>query len=257
MDIKKISKSGKKLSMVTCYDYSFARILNESDVDIILVGDSLANVLLGLSDIKQVSMDEMINHTASVRKGATDKIIIADLPYLACQKKNSRPITACRQFIKAGADAIKIEWFPGCEKTIGRLIKGGIPVMGHIGLTPQTADLLGGYRVQGKNKESKDNLKKQAKKLEELGVFSLVLECVKKEAAKEITKSLSIPTIGIGSGKHCSGQVLVLYDLLGLYPGKMKFVRVFSDLSGPVKKAVNSFHRQVREGSFPSDEESY
>lgn len=257
MDIKKIFKKGKKLSMVTCYDYSFARILDESNVDIILVGDSLANVLLGFSGTKKVSIDEMLNHTAAVCRGAPNKFVVVDIPYAGCQKKSSNPLEVSRKLIKAGADAVKVEWFRGCRKVIGDLIKNNILVMAHIGLTPQTAHLFGGYKVQGKDSRSAAKLLRQAKELQKIGAFSIVLECIKKELAAEITQNLNIPTIGIGAGKHCDGQVLVLYDLLGLYPGKMKFVRAFSDLSSRVKDAVNSFDLKIKEGSFPSDKESF
>ncbi|MCF7870504.1 MAG: 3-methyl-2-oxobutanoate hydroxymethyltransferase [Candidatus Omnitrophica bacterium] len=255
--IRQIMAGKKKISMVTCYDYSFASCLNKSDVDIILVGDSMANVCLGLSDTKEVSTSEMLNHTLAVAKGAPDKIIVADMPYAGCQKKTSRPQETAKKFIEAGADAVKVEWFRGCKKVIKNLINNDILVMGHIGLTPQTIHLLGGHKVQGKNKGSVDRLAKQAKQLQELGVFSIVLECMQQDAAKEITDILEIPTIGIGAGKYCDGQVLVLYDLLGLYPGKMKFVRRFSDLSVQIKDAVNSFNQEVKKETFPLEEESF
>ncbi len=243
--------------MATCYDYSFARILNQSGIDLILVGDSLANVSLGLADTKDVSIDEMLNHTAAVCRGAPDKVVIADLPYAGCQKRNSQPLKAAQKIIQAGAAAVKVEWFKGCKKVIRILQEKNIPVMGHIGLTPQTVHLLGGYKVQGKDESSKDKLIKQAKELESLGVFSIVLECIRNRAAKEITDALKIPTIGIGAGKFCDGQVLVLYDLLGLCPAKLKFVRAFADLSGRIKNALNSFDRQVKRENFPSDQESF
>lgn len=256
-EVGQVVAGGKKISMVTCYDYSFAFSLNESDVDIILVGDSMANVCLGLPDTKKVTVSEMLNHTAAVAKGAPDKIIVADMPYAGCQKKTSQPQETAKKLIEAGADAVKVEWFRGCRKVIRDLINSNILVMGHIGLTPQTTHLLGGYKVQGKDKSSLDRLIKQAKQLEELGVFSIVLECMQKDAAKEVTDILKIPTIGIGAGKYCDGQVLVLYDLLGLYPGKMKFVRKFSNLSGQIKEAVNSFNQEVKKGTFPLKRESF
>ncbi|MFO8053412.1 MAG: 3-methyl-2-oxobutanoate hydroxymethyltransferase [Candidatus Omnitrophota bacterium] len=255
--IKQAIVGKKKISMVTCYDYSFARILNESDIDIILVGDSLANVCLGLSDTKDITIEEMVNHTKAVARGAPDKIIIADMPYAGCQKKSSKPLQVSKKFIQAGASAIKIEWFRGCKKVINSLIKNKIPVMGHIGLTPQTVHLLGGYKVQGKDEKSGNKLIKQAKQLQDLGVFSIVLECIQKDVAKDITDILEIPTIGIGAGKYCSGQVLVLYDLLGLYPNKMKFVRTFSNLSSQIKNAINSFNQEIKKETFPSDQESF
>jgi len=255
--IKHVISGKKKISMVTCYDYSFARILNQSDIDIVLVGDSLANVSLGLVDTKEITIEEMLNHTKAVAKGAPDKIVIADIPYSGCQKKSSQPLETANKLIQAGADGVKIEWFKGCKKVIKKLVEKNIWVMGHIGLTPQTVHLLGGYKVQGKNKESADKLVKQARQLQSLGVFSIVLECIKKDTAKQITESINIPTIGIGAGKHCNGQVLVLYDLLGIYPNKMKFVRTFSNLSTQIKDAINLFDQEIKKGTFPSNQESF
>ncbi|MCF7869500.1 MAG: 3-methyl-2-oxobutanoate hydroxymethyltransferase [Candidatus Omnitrophica bacterium] len=255
--IKQVMAGEKKISIVTCYDYSFARILNQSVIDIILVGDSLANVSLGLADTKEITIEEMLNHTKAVSRGAPDKIIIADIPYSGCQKKSSQPLEIAKRLIQAGADGIKIEWFKGCKKVIRKLVEKNIWVMGHIGLTPQTVHLLGGYKVQGKDKESADKLIKQAKLLQGLGVSSIVLECIKKDIAKQITESIDIPTIGIGAGKHCGGQVLVLYDLLGMYPNKMKFVRTFSNLSYQIKGAINLFDQAIKKETFPSNQESF
>jgi 3-methyl-2-oxobutanoate hydroxymethyltransferase len=255
--IEQVISREKKISIVTCYDYSFAQILNQSAIDIILVGDSLANVSLGLVDTKEITVEEMLNHTKAVSRGAPDKIIIADIPYSGCQKRSSQPLEIAKKLIQAGADGVKIEWFKGCKKVIKKLVEKNIWVMGHIGLTPQTVHLLGGYKVQGKNKESADKLIKQAKLLQSLGVSSIVLECIKKDIAKQITEALDIPTIGIGAGKHCSGQVLVLYDLLGMYPNKMKFVRTFSNLSHQIKNAINLFDQEIKKGTFPSNQESF
>ncbi|MCF7872602.1 MAG: 3-methyl-2-oxobutanoate hydroxymethyltransferase [Candidatus Omnitrophica bacterium] len=255
--IEQVISREKKISIVTCYDYSFAQILNQSAIDIILVGDSLANVSLGLVDTKEITVEEMLNHTKAVSRGAPDKIIIADIPYSGCQKKSSQPLEIAKKLIQSGADGVKIEWFKGCKKVIKKLVEKNIWVMGHIGLTPQTVHLLGGYKVQGKDKESADKLIKQAKLLQSLGVSSIVLECIKKDIAKQITEAVDIPTIGIGAGKHCSGQVLVLYDLLGMYPNKMKFVRTFSNLSYQIKDAINLFDQAIKKGTFPSNQESF
>lgn len=256
MIFKKLNKE-KKISMVTCYDYSFAQVLNRSSIDIILVGDSLANVVFGFPDTRGVSLDQMVSHTAAVCRGAPDKVVVADMPYQSCQKKNSRPLEAGQRLINAGAAAVKVEWFRGCKKVISELIENQIVVMGHIGLTPQTAHLLGGYRVQGRDSKSANVLIQQAKKLESLGVSSIVLECLREKTAKKITESVDLPTIGIGAGRYCSGQVLVLYDLLGLYSKKMKFARVFSDVSSRILEAINSYDQQVKEGEFPSSSESF
>ncbi len=251
-------KPKRKITMLTCYDYSFAKTLDQAGIDIILVGDSLANVVLGMNETRKVSIKEMLNHTQAVAKGVNRSLVVADMPYLSYQKDPGRCLYWANKFIAAGADAVKIEWFNKCPYVVKRLIKSKIPVMGHIGLTPQTVHLLGGYKVQGKNQESASKLIKQAKQLEDLGVFSLVLECIPLELSLKITKSLKVPTIGIGAGKYCDGQVLVLYDLLGLYPGKkLKFSRCYKDLNREVIRAILSFSKDVKKGRFPSLNESF
>ncbi len=244
--------------MLTCYDYSFAGILDEAGVDIILVGDSLANVILGLDETRRVSLREMLNHTAAVSKGVNRSLVVADMPYAAYQKEPAKCLTYAKKFIQAGADAVKVEWFSQCERVVKKLVSNNIPVMGHIGLTPQTAHLLGGYKVQGKDKESALRLLKQAKILQDLGVFSIVLECIPYEIARRITGRLKVPTIGIGAGRHCDGQVLVLYDLLGLYRKRRpKFVRVYGDFGAETIRVISRFSRDVKEGKFPADSESF
>jgi 3-methyl-2-oxobutanoate hydroxymethyltransferase len=252
------SKGSKKIVMLTCYDYSFARILDEADVDIILVGDSLANVVLGLSETRRVSLKEMLNHTRAVAGAVKRALVVADMPYVSYQKDPQRCLRHAKEFLAAGAAAVKIEWFRHCPYVVERLVKSNIPVMGHIGLTPQTAHLLGGYKVQGRDKETAEKLLKQATYLQELGVFSIVLECMPYEISRRITRQLTVPTIGIGAGKFCDGQVLVLYDLLGLYKErKPKFVRVYKDLSAEVKDCLRWFARDVRQATFPSSKESF
>jgi len=256
-DIKK-RKGKSKITMLTCYDYSFAKILDASGIDIILVGDSLANVVLGMEETRKLSLSEMINHTKAVVKGSSRVLVVADMPYVSYQRNPKKCVISASKFINCGAGAVKIEWFKDCEYVVKRLIKNGIPVMGHIGLTPQTAHLLGGYKVQGKDEQGALNLIKQAKILQDLGVFSLVLECIPYLLAKRITKSLKIPTIGIGAGKYCDGQVLVIYDLLGLYKDKKpKFVRVYKDLSQDITKTTKLFIKDVKKGEFPSKSESF
>lgn len=256
-DILKRKKKGK-LIMLTCYDYAFARILDAADVDIILIGDSLANVVLGLEQTREVSLSEMLNHTKAVAKGVKRACLVADMPYVAYQKNPKKCFDNALKFIKAGVDAVKVEWFKDCKYVVKKLIKNKIPVMGHIGLTPQTVDLLGGYKVQGKDQKSALNLLEQAKLLQKLGVFSIVLECIPYQVASFISKNLKIPTIGIGAGKHCDGQVLVLYDFLGLYgKGNFKFVRVYRDLSTQIKSDIGRFARDVRKGNFPNKNESF
>lgn len=251
-------KAKAKITMLTCYDYSFAKILDGAGVDIILVGDSLANVVLGMSETRKVSVKEMLNHTQAVAKGVDRALVVADMPYLSYQKDPSKCLYYAKKFISAGADAVKIEWFSRCPEVVRRLIKNKIPVMGHIGLTPQTVHLLGGYKVQGKNHKSAANLFKQAKALQDLGIFSLVLECIPLELSRTITNSLKVPTIGIGAGKYCDGQVLVLYDLLGLYAAKkLKFARRYKNLDKEINRAIFGFIQDVRKGRFPSLNESF
>ncbi|MCF7908826.1 MAG: 3-methyl-2-oxobutanoate hydroxymethyltransferase [Candidatus Omnitrophica bacterium] len=251
-------KAKQKITVLTCYDYSFARILDASGIDIILVGDSLANVVLGLKETREVTIAEMLNHTQAVARGVARALVVADMPYASYQKDPAKCLYYAKKFIAHGADAVKIEWFSKCPQVVKKLIKNKIPVVGHIGLTPQTAHLLGGYKVQGKDDKSAKDLFNQAKLLEDLGVFSLVLECIPLSVSRQITKSLKIPTIGIGAGKYCDGQVLVLYDFLGLYPGKeLKFVRRYKSLGQEVHSATLKFIQDVKNGQFPSTSESF
>jgi len=256
-------KNKEKITMLTCYDYSFARILDESGLDMLLVGDSLANVVLGLKETAKVTIAEMLNHTKAVAKAVKRSLVVADMPYYAYQKNPKKSVYYAEKFLRKGAEAVKVEWFPAfggkdCRYVVKSLIKKGIPVMGHIGLTPQTAHLLGGYKVQGKDQESASKLIKQAELLEDLGVFCIVLECIPYQLARIITKRLKIPTIGIGAGKYCDGQVLVLYDFLGLYQGKkLKFVRQYRDLSSEIKSSTIDFINEVKKGKFPQSQESF
>jgi 3-methyl-2-oxobutanoate hydroxymethyltransferase len=200
----------------------------------------------------------MFNHTRAVTKGVGSSLVVADMPYVAYQTHPEKAVVFARRLIAAGADAVKVEWFNKCSSVVKELVRNKIPVMGHIGLTPQTVHLLGGYKVQGKNKDSALNLIKQADMLQKLGVFSIVLECIPYQLARFITKRLKIITIGIGAGKFCDGQVLVLYDLLGLYKRiQPKFVRIYSDFSSALKEAVARFSRDVKKAKFPNESESF
>lgn len=242
-----VKKKGKeRIVMLTAYDYSFAHILDDTEIDIILVGDSLANVVLGEKYTKYVSIREMLSHTQAVARAVKNKLVVADMPYLSYQKDPRRCDYYACQFLKKGADAVKVEWFKRCPEVVKKLIQKKIPVMGHIGLTPQTVDILGGYKRQGVTKSSAKQLLKQAKYLESLGVFSLVIEFVPEEVAFEITSRLKIPTIGIFSGKKCDGEVLVLYDMLGLYPQPPKLAKCYLNLNKEIKKAVDKFCQEVR-----------
>jgi len=261
MKIEEIrEKKGKeKITMLTAYDYSFAKILDEAGIDMILVGDSLANVVLGMEETKKISFEEMFNHTKAVKKATKFSLVIADMPYVAYQENPQKALFYAEKFIKeAGADAVKIEWFEEAISVTQELVKNKIPVMGHIGLTPQTVDKLGGFKVQGKDYESAKRLIKQAKLFEEGGAFSLVLECIPFQIAKLITEILTIPTIGIGAGPFCDGQVLVLYDVLGLYKKiRPKFVKVYKDLSVFIKEAVTEYIKEVKSLQFPSSSHSF
>lgn len=261
MKIEEIKeKKGKeRITMLTAYDYSFAKILDEAGIDMILVGDSLANVVLGMEETKEVSFEEMFNHTKAVKKATKFSLVIADMPYVAYQENPQKALFYAEKFIKeAGADAVKIEWFEEAISVTQELVKNKIPVMGHIGLTPQTVDKLGGFKVQGKDYESAKRLLKQAKLFEEKGAFSLVLECIPSQIAKLITEILTIPTIGIGAGPFCDGQVLVLYDVLGLYKKiRPKFVKVYKDLSVFIKEAVTEYIKEVKSLQFPSSSHSF
>ncbi|UCC95776.1 MAG: 3-methyl-2-oxobutanoate hydroxymethyltransferase [Candidatus Omnitrophota bacterium] len=256
-DIIKKKRKGK-IAMLTCYDYSFARILDEAGIDIILVGDSLANVVLGMKETRSVSFKEMLNHTRAVAKATSEALVVADMPYVSYQKDPKKCVYYAKKFIEVGADAVKIEWFKDCPYVVKSLLKVGIPVMGHIGLTPQTVHLLGGYKVQGRDRKSALHLVNEAKALESLGVFSIVLECIPYQLAQLITRQLKIPTIGIGAGRYCDGQVLVLYDLIGLYKEiRPKFVRMYKDVYREVKNAAVKFKKDVRGNKFPSLKESF
>jgi 3-methyl-2-oxobutanoate hydroxymethyltransferase len=251
-------KKKEKITMLTCYDYSFAEILDEVGLDIILVGDSLANVILGMNQTRKVGVREMLAHTKAVAKAVKHSLVVADMPYMSYQKNPKKCVYYAEKFIEAGADAVKIEWFKDCPYVVRRIVKNKIPVMGHIGLTPQTVHLLGGYKVQGKDRKSALNLITQAKILERLGVFSIVLECIPYQVSQVITNQLKIPTIGIGAGKYCDGQVLVLYDLLNLYKKiKPKFVRIYADLHKEIKVAIAKFIIEVKNEKFPTLKESF
>lgn len=251
-------KGRRKLAMLTCYDFAFAQVLDSADLDMILVGDSMANVVLGMDETRTISFAEMLNHTQAVARAVKRALVIADMPYVSYQKNPAKCVDYAQKFIRAGAQAVKIEWFDKCLEAAKKLIKRKIPVMGHIGLTPQTAHLLGGYKVQGRTKDAAAVLLAQAKSLQALGVFCIVLECVPAQVSRLITQTLKIPTIGIGAGKHCDGQVLVLYDMLGLYKRiTPRFVRTYADLAGQARQAVMAYSAEVRSGDFPTAKESY
>ncbi|MEW6621448.1 MAG: 3-methyl-2-oxobutanoate hydroxymethyltransferase [bacterium] len=254
-----MKKANEKITMLTVYDYSMARILDNAEVDILLVGDSLSMVMLGNENTLGVGIDEMVTFTKGVAKGTTNALVVGDMPFLSYKVDVRDAVYNAGRFIKeGGAQAVKVEGGEYVAKTILSMIHADIPVMGHLGLTPQAIHLLGGYKVQGETPDAAKKLIDDAKLLEEIGVFALVLECIPYELAREITETLDIPTIGIGAGPYCDGQVLVIHDILGLYDElRPKFVRKYVDLKSPINEAVKKYIKDVRGGNFPALEESY
>ncbi len=254
-DIIAKKAAGKKISVVTAYDYSLASLCDRAGVDVLLVGDSGGMVMLGYENTIPVTMTQMKIFTEAVSRARQNALVVGDLPFMSYQANVSDAITNSGRLIKAGADAVKLEGGIEMADTIKAIVDTGIPVMGHIGLQPQTTMLSQGYRVQGKTKETALKLIESAKALEEAGVFSITLEMVSHEVAKIISKSISVPTIGIGSGKNCDGQVLVIHDMLGMYDKlKPKFVKRYLSLSKEITKAVESYRKDVESGRFPGKE---
>jgi 3-methyl-2-oxobutanoate hydroxymethyltransferase len=257
-DFRKKKETNEKISMITCYDYTSARILAKTSIDCLLVGDSVAMTMHGFKDTIAATVDMMAFHTAAVSRGADNKFIITDLPFLSFRKSINKTVSAAQQLMQAGAHALKIECATGNLKLIQHLTESGIPIMGHLGLTMQYMHAIGGCKVQGKTQESAQRLKEDALLLQKAGCFAIVLECIPTELAKDISDSLSIPTIGIGAGPHTDGQVLVFQDLLGLNTDfKAKFVKVFIDGHEQVKNGVEAYIQEVKTGGFPQNEHCY
>jgi len=249
---------GRKLSMVTCYDYTFARLLSRTAIDGILVGDSAAMVVYGHPSTLFASVGLMRRHTEGVARGAGGKLVVADMPFLSFRKGVAQALDAAHELMNAGAHAVKLEGVDGHEDVVQRLTQSGIPVMGHLGLQPQSVHTYGGFRVQGRSGEAAQAILRQAGALQELGAFAVVLECIPAALARQVTEALRIPTIGIGAGAGCDGQILVLHDLLGMNPDfKPKFVRPFADGAGSVGDAIGNYVEAVRAGAFPAAEETY
>jgi 3-methyl-2-oxobutanoate hydroxymethyltransferase len=250
--------SGRKLVMVTAYDAWSARLVADLPVDCLLVGDSAMMVVHGEADTLGATAEIMALHTRAVARGASGKFIVADMPFLSARRGRVPALECAAQLLRAGAHAVKIEGARGHADVIRHLVESGIPVMGHLGLTPQFVHTLGGYRVQGREKLAAARLREDAAVLEEAGAFALVLECIPRQLAREITMTRGIPTIGIGAGLGCDGQVLVLHDLLGLNPSfRPRFARVFADGAGLVGRGVGRFAAAVRRGTFPRTKESF
>jgi len=250
--------SESKISMVTCYDFWSASLLNVSDVDCLLVGDSLAMVMHGFDSTVHADVDLMALHTRAVARGAPDKFIVADMPFLSVRKGLGPAMDAVQALVQAGASAIKIEGEAGQLDIIAHIVESGVPVMGHLGLTPQAVLGLGGHRVQARDEQAAEALLSSARRLSDAGCFALVLECVPAKLGACVSRSIAAATIGIGAGAHTDGQVLVLQDLLGTNPDfKPRFLRHYADGHGLVCDAVNRFHQDVQRGEFPSRQESY
>lgn len=258
-EIREMKKRGDKVVMVTAYDAGTARIVDEAGVDIILVGDSLGNVIQGMPNTLSVTVDEMVYHTKLVSRGAHNAHICADMPFMSYQLSTEEAVRNASRFIKeAGAGSVKLETTEDFLDTIYEIQKIGIPVMGHIGLRPQDVHKMGGYKIQGRDTEDAEELKELAKKAEDAGAYAIVLESIPRRLAAEITDSIRIPTIGIGAGPECDGQVLVINDLVGLSPEPMpKFVKKYANVRETMENATKEFISEVRQGTFPEEAHSY
>jgi 3-methyl-2-oxobutanoate hydroxymethyltransferase len=249
----------KKITCLTAYDYPTARLMDEAGVDVVLVGDSVAMVVLGYESTLPLTMEESLHHTKAVRRGVQRALVVADMPFGTYQGDVNEALKNAVRFVKeAGAEAVKVEGGERRLEVIARLTEAEIPVMGHVGLTPQSVNAMGGYRVQGKTVGGAEQLLRDARAVEAAGAFSIVLEGIPRELAAEITKSVRIPTIGIGAGPDCDGQILVLHDLLGLtFQEPPKFARRYANVGEVISQAVREYCADVQGGSFPSDAESY
>ena len=257
-EFQKAKREGKKLIVVTAYDALFTRIVEQAGIEIILVGDSLGVVVQGKANTLSVTMDEMLYHTKLVAGSAQRAVVIADMPFMSYQAGRDEALRNAGRFIQAGAQAVKLEGGAPIVDRVAAMTQIGIPVMAHLGMTPQSIHQLGGYKVQGKGKDQAKTLMDDAKALAAAGAFALVLEAIPAEVAKAITHQLAIPTIGIGAGPDCDGQVLVLYDLLGLFDEFVpKFVKPYAHLKADALQALRRYKEEVEEGKFPSDLESY
>jgi 3-methyl-2-oxobutanoate hydroxymethyltransferase len=249
----------RKITSLTAYDYPTARLVDEAGVDIVLVGDSLAMAVLGYENTLPITLDEMLHHTRAVRRGVRHALLVADMPYGTFQNGAAEAVRNATRFVKeAGAEAVKLEGGEKRMEVVARLVEAEIPVMGHIGLTPQSLHTLGGFRVQGKTAEAAESLVRDAQALAAAGAFSIVLESMPRELGARITESVPVPTIGIGAGPDCDGQVLVLSDLLGLTEGHTpKFARRYADLRHTIHQAIADYVDDVQKGAFPADAECY
>ncbi len=258
-DLIEKKKKGEKIVTITSYDYSFAKIVDKSGIDLILVGDSLSMVMLGYKNTLSVTMNEMIHHTKAVSRGASNALIVGDMPFLSYKVDVKEAVKNAGRFIQeGGAEAVKVEGGTEICPTIDAIIKADIQVMGHIGLTPQAIYKFGGFLVQGKTVEAAKRIILDAKNLEETGVFSIVLESIPWQIAKLITSIVDVPTIGIGAGPYCDGQILVIHDMLGIFTDfKPKFVKYFGNIGESISNALDNYKNEVINGIYPSGEHSY
>jgi 3-methyl-2-oxobutanoate hydroxymethyltransferase len=258
LDFARWKEKGERIVMITAYDALFARIFDDVGVDTILVGDSLGQVVLGLPSTLGVTMEDMVRHTGAAARGTKRAFLIADMPFLSFQTGPEEAIRNAGRLLQAGAEAVKLEGGRSVESTIRAITRCDIPVVGHVGLTPQSVHRMGGYRVQGREEVQRQRLRDDARAVQEAGAFSVVLEGIPADLAGEITEELAIPTIGIGAGPRCDGQVLVMQDLLGLFDEfRPKFVKRFGELEKPVRDAVRAYADEVRRGKFPGKEHSF
>ena len=256
---KSAKESNEKLSMLTAYDYSTAKLMDEAGINGILVGDSLGNVVLGYEDTLSVTMEDMIHHGRAVARGAKNSLVVVDMPFMSYQTSVYDAVKNAGRLMKEGrAGAVKLEGGKEVSEAINAITNAGIPVMAHLGLTPQSINAFGGFKVQGKSEEAAKKLINDAKAVEEAGAFALVLECVTEKLAKLITESINIPTIGIGAGKYCDGQILVYQDMLGMFSDfTPKFVKKYADIGSVMKEAFKEYNDEINKGVFPSGEHTY
>jgi len=259
LTFKQAKEQGKKLSMLTAYDYSMAKIIDESSVNGILIGDSLGMVIKGEEDTLSVTMEEIIYHTKAVKRGAKSALIVSDMPFLSYHVSIEQAVLNAGRLIKeGGANAVKLEGGANVAAQIKAIVDAQIPVMGHLGLTPQSVNAFGGFKVQGKDESAAKQLIEDAVLLEKAGVFSIVLEGIPEKVAELITNSVSVPTIGIGAGKHCDGQILVYQDMLGMFNDFVpKFVKQYANVGTVMREAISSYVKEVQEGTFPEEKHTF
>jgi 3-methyl-2-oxobutanoate hydroxymethyltransferase len=257
--IKEMKQKGEKIAMLTAYDYSTAKLIDETGIPLILVGDSLGTVVLGYGSTIPVTMDEMLHHTKAVVRGTTRALVIGDMPFMSYQVSVEDALLNAARFLKeGGAQAVKLEGGENVADTVKKIVSSGIPVMGHIGLTPQSINQLGGFKIVGKTPEAAVRVLNDAIALDEAGAFAIVLECVPEPLSKLITETVSVPTIGIGAGKYCDGQVLVINDMLGLFTDFVpKHTKQYARLFETIKKATSDYIAEVQAGTFPTAKQSY